>query len=388
MNLKAFSLLALIFVGSVQAASTLPANDPYPNQPEAVGSEIENRRELPAVPTEHTSFFAVAGFKNEAASEAGTSDNEGGALAFCNTQKWSSSCLSGLIIYRCGQYTFPLTPYGCALATAAFVGTLDLKRIDVNVDGTVYNLPVIFTGTLERMVQTPSIQAEIQDLRSYLEASAKSKSKVDFWQWMWAMNTGNFGATLQKISVLLQDTSAVEIQINYLKGIAKKHGFNAASLKAITDLDGIVYQLNSEILSEENYRSYMKLYPSADIENSVTPLIYHFYPMAYLALILQKSGFGNRLSSFIPFLFNTEYVSQTLDPLSWPLHHPAPFKIDNDFKRWKMRDIYAGYRGAIFGLGLKPRYLRNLPTLDSFQAGYAKAPYETMRRLFWVMPNP
>jgi len=226
---------------------------------------------------------------------------------------------------------------------------------------------------------------DIQGLRILLEHGAKTKSSFPFWEWHWAMTNGNLEKTLEHLAVLLQDTSAVAIQINYLKGIAKTRGFNAATIKAIDDLDEVVYQLNYETLVENDWKKWLRLYPwTKNIEEDVTPLIYHFYPMGYSALKLQKAGHGNRLSSFIPFLFNTEYLNQTLDPAAWPLHHPKPFKIDSDWKRWKMRDFYNGYAGALWGIGKT----KNLPGLIKFQNDYAKAPYEAMRHHFWSMPNP
>ncbi len=377
LNLQRFSLIALVLAGSAGAADILPEHDPFPLTPETV-----------AVPTESSSYYSVAGFRDQidstttAPSESAGGD---GALAFCHSDRWSTACLTGLIIYRCGQYTFPLTPYGCALAATAFVGGLEMQRIDVVVEDKTYSLPVIFTARIERLIQDRNIQMDLASLRSLLVDSAKNKTKFDLWQWSAAMTNGNFEKTLENLAVLLQDTSAVEIQINYLKGVTKARRFNAATTKAIADLEEISYQLNYEILRDGDWQSRLHLYPGTkNIDAEATPLIYHFYPMAYTALKLRQAGFGSRLSSFIPFLFNTEYLNQTLDPADWPIHHPKPFKLDSDFVKWKMRDMYAGYAGALWGV----RKTSSLRGLISFETEYAKAPYETMRRRFWTMPNP
>lgn len=376
-----FSVLLLLAAQSALAAGALPAHDPNPSQDEATFAEVTSRSEAAAevaVPRETYSSFAVTGFQTEA------SPGEDGSLAFCHSAKWSTACLSGLIIYRCGQYTFPLTPYGCALAAGAFVADLDMKRIDVLVEGKSYSLPVIFTARLEKLIQDRTTQMDIASLRALLTAAKKDRRRFDLWQWSWAMTNGNLGKTLENLAVLLQDTSGVVIQINYLKGIAKKRGYSAATLKAIEDLDDVNYQLNNEILSEDDYHSWLSLYPAKKLERELTPLVYHFYPMAYSAHLLKRTGNGNRLSSFIPFLFNTEYLNQTLDPEAWPFRHPKPFKLDADWKLWKMRDMYGGYAGALWGV----QKMNALPGLDLFQKAYAKKPYETMRRHFWVMPSP
>jgi hypothetical protein len=271
---------------------------------------------------------------------------------------------------------------GCALAATQFTESLQLKRIPVTIEGVVYELPVIFTARLERLIRDRNVQADLRSLRLLLTNAAESKSKFDLWQWSWAMTNGDFDRTLENLAVLLQDTSGVAIQVNYLKGVAKARGFDAAANRAVADLEEVAYQLNSEILRGEDYGSWLKLYPSANIERDVTPLVYHFYPMAFTARLLQRTLNGNRLSAFIPFLFNTEYLNQTLDPEAWPFHHPKPFRVDSDALRWTMRDLYAGYAGALFGV----QKAKKLPGLESFQSAYSRNPYGTMRALFWSIP--
>jgi len=386
--LKNFSLFA-VFVSGSAAFAALPARDPHPTQLEANAAEVESRREGVrdvAVPLEPASFFSFAGFRDDApqvraSDEAPAETNGDDGVAFCHTDRWSTACLTGLIVYRCGQYTFPLTPLGCAMAAAQFTDLLQMKRISVNVEGTDYVLPVIFTERLEHLIRDRNTQMDLQSLRILLANAAQTKSKFDLWQWVWASTNGDFDRTLEKLAVLLQDTSGVAIQVNYLKGVAKARRFDAAANQAIADLEEVAYQLNSDILADEDYRSWLRLYPSVEIERDTTPLVYHFYPMAFTARLLQRGLNGNRLSAFIPFLFNTEYLNQTLDPEAWPFHHPKPFKIDSDELRWKMRDMYGGYAGARFGV----RKTKKLPGLESFQTGYAKKPYGTMRYLFWTM---
>jgi hypothetical protein len=373
-------------VANAGAAGPLPAHDPSPSQAEPSPSEVASRRETAAppvaIPRESASYFAVTGFSDPSLS--GASGKGDANLAFCHTDQWSAACLVGLIIYRCGQYTFPLTPFGCSLAATSFVDLLQMKRIPVVVDGKSYRLPVIFTGLLEKLVQDHATQLDLQSLRILLTEAAKSRRSFDLWQWYWAATHGDFDRTLENLAVLFQDTSAVAIQVNYLRGVSKARGFDTATTRAIDDLDEIVYQLNSEILADEDWRSWLQLYPTKEIQADTTPLIYHFYPMAFTARLLKRLANGNRLSGFIPFLFNTEYLNQTLDPAAWPLHHPKPFKIDNDELRWKMRDFYNGYLGARWGL----QKTASLPGLEKFETGYAKAPYATMRHHFWSMPNP
>jgi hypothetical protein len=108
--------------------------------------------------------------------------------------------------------------------------------------------------------------------------------------------------------------------------------------------------------------------------------------MTYMAVRLRKAGFSARLSSFLPFLFNTEYELQSLDPEMWPLHHPRPEKIDLklDYVQWKFRDMYGGMTGALWGVDR----VQKAPGLVPFQTAFAKNPFRTMQHLFWSFPSP
>lgn len=304
-------------------------------------------------------------------------------LSFCHTEKWSAACLYGLFVYRCTQYAFPLTPYGCTIAASSFVDMLDMKRVTITTDdGKTYNLPVIFTTKIVKLIQTSEVQTNIRELLAVLKESANEKKKFDFLKWVQAKNKGNKLKTLEWIAVLLQDTSPAQLQIAYLDLIAKQGKFSEATKAAIDDLSELCFFLSNENLTKENYRSWLTLYPHGkNLDAELTPLIYHFYPMSYLALRLQNAGYGSRLGSLMPFLFNTEYELQSLDPEMWPLRHPRPEKIDleKDYIKWKMRDMYGGMAGALWGVN----NLKKAPGLVTFQKEYAKSPFRTMQYYFW-----
>jgi hypothetical protein len=309
---------------------------------------------------------------------------DGKDLAFCHTAKWSSSCLYGLLVYRCGQYAFPFTPFGCSAAAASFVDRLELKRIDVTLEGTTYNLPVIFTKKLVAMMENPQIRKDIVTFYELLKTSAEQKKRVDLWAWWLQEAGGDANVALDRISVLLQDTSPVQIQSEYLLILKKEGKLSAEAGAAIDDLIALNDYLTYENLNELGWRDWLSLYPEIkDIEADATPLIYHVYPMAMLARDL-KRAFGTRLGSFIPFLFNTEYLNQTIDPSRWPFKHPRASTIDLKDPRiqWKMKDMYGGYAGALWGIG-KGDETRGL---GPFQESYAKDPFKRMRYLFWTMP--
>jgi len=295
--------------------------------------------------------------------------NGGADLSFCHTEKWSTSCLYGLFVYRCTQYSAPFFPYGCSVAAASFVDMLDMKRVDITTeDGKKYNLPVIFTTKIVKLIQTRKVQAEIRTLLGLLKESAKEKKKFDLLKWVTDTNAGNKLKTLEWIAVLLQDTSPAQLQIAYLDLIAKEGKFSAATKTAIDDLSDLCIFLSNANLTKENYRSWLTLYPQTkNLDAELTPLIYHFYPMSYLALRLKSAGYGSRLGTLLPFLFNTEYELMSLDPEMWPLRHPRPEKIDlsKSYIQWKMRDIYGGMAGALWGVNR----LKKAPGLIPFQNG-------------------
>lgn len=309
------------------------------------------------------------------------------ALSFCHTAKWDKSCLLGLMVYRCTQYAFPLTPYSCDLASAALVDIIDMKRIPITTDdGQLYNLPVIFTKKLVAMIQKRTIQDDIRSLRALLEYYGKEKRRFDLWEWVLNINDGDTAKSTEWLAVLLQDTSGVQIQIAYLDLEAKKGKFSEATLKAIDNLAEVSYFLSNENLTKKDFKSWLRLYPDAkNLEKELTPLIYHFYPMSYMATRLKSMGFTSRLSAFLPFLFNAEYELQSLDPEVWPLRHPRAKKIDLklDSVKWKMRDMYAGMAGGLWAVDS----LDDAPGLIPFQTGYAKNPFRSMQSYFWSFPR-
>lgn len=310
------------------------------------------------------------------------------ALSFCHTAKWDKSCLLGLMIYRCSQYAFPLTPYGCDLASASLVDIIDMKRIPVTTErGQIYNLPVIFTGKLVTLIQKTSVQADIRSLRALLEYYGKEKRRFDLWEWVLNINDGDLAKSQEWLAVLLQDTSPVQIQIAYLDLEAKKGKFSEATLDAIDNLAEVSFFLSNENLTKIGYKSWLRLYPSKkNLETELTPLVYHFYPMSYMATRLKSVGFTSRLSAFLPFLFNAEYELQSLDPEVWPLRHPRAKKIDLklDYVKWKMRDMYAGMAGALWAVDS----IEEAPGLVPFQTKYAKNPFRAMQSYFWAFPRP
>jgi hypothetical protein len=310
-------------------------------------------------------------------------------LKFCHSAKWSATCLYGLMVYRCGQYAFPFTPYGCAAASASFMGVLDLRRIDVTFeDGTghsqVYSLPVVFVTKLEKMIGDPKVQGEIRELKRHLEVSATSRTAFDLWSWAYGISNAKSDRAIEWLSVLLQDTSPVQIQVEYLRILEKEGRLSNDASRALDDLMMVADFLTPENLQEVKWKEWLRLYPSTkNLEEDTTPLIYHFYPMAYLAQKLKRMH-GARLASFLPFLFNTEYLNQEIDPEMWPLKHPRSEKVDLKLPsiRWKMRDLYGGYAGGLFGVGK----ISTSPGLSTVQDTYSKAPFKTMQRLFWTMP--
>jgi hypothetical protein len=311
------------------------------------------------------------------------------ALKFCHSADWSATCLYLLMVYRCGQYAFPFTPYGCAAASVSFVSALDLKRIDVTFEeedgqSNTYNLPVIFTAKLESMIESPKVQKEIHELKRHLEISATNRRAFDLWSWAYGISNADSEKAVEWLSVLLQDTSPVQIQVEYLRILEKAGKLSAGASRALDELMMISDFLTHENLNEVKWKEWLRLYPTAKgLEEEATTLIYHFYPMSYLAQKLKRMH-GARLASFLPFLFNTEYLNQDIDPEMWPLKHPRSEKIDLKLGhiRWKMRDLYGGYAGALFGVG----HIAESPGLEKIQQAYAKDPFKTMQRLFWTMP--
>lgn len=325
-------------------------------------------------------------FLNSVNPNSSTTDDPGKDLEFCKTAKWAKTCLDLLLTYRCNQYSLPLPAVGCTAAASQFVNSLSIQKIDVKVPGDggtveTYNLPVIFTKELEVLIQEPKVQAYLEGLLPAIRSAEKANVNFNLYEYTLSKTGNKPFIALGLIAVLFQDTSFVQIQAAYLEKLHAEKRIKSDTWKFIQSIRYISEYLDYPNMNEVNKTGWFQMYPRiGTLNKDLNYSLYHFYPMAYTAALLSASN-GKRLGFFIPFLFNTDYEFQDLDPEMWPFNHPRPFKITPNLE-WKMIDIYSGLVGGMFGAGLL-KDADDQPNALKFKQALAKNPFGEMQSWFW-----
>ena len=214
-----------IFLGAVNAKA---------DQPKEV-KRIRNERSLINSPAFND---AMARNNRNATSRANEGPVDPKNLEFCKTDKWAKTCLDLLISYRCSQYTFPLPGMGCIDAGSDFVSSLSMKKIDVKVkedDGSVgtYNLPVIFTNELEKVIANKSVQTYLENLLPLIVKHEKLNLRFNLYEYTLGKFNNNPLIATGLLAVLFSDTSFVQIQAAYLEQMVTAKKVGADATKAI-----------------------------------------------------------------------------------------------------------------------------------------------------------
>lgn len=363
-----------IFIGALSAQAAAPLEVQAYNTESAI---IDN-------PVFNDAFMNALTSNSATTATAAAGDK---GLEFCKTDKWAKTCLDLLITYRCTQYTFPMPGLGCVAAGSQFVGLLSMKKIDVKItdtDGKVqtYNLPVIFTRELEKLIVDPKVQAYLDGLMPAMMQAEKENISFNLFDYTMSKTGNNAFIATGLIAILFQDTSFVEIQAAYLEQLHAAKKIAASTWKSIQQIRYICDYLSPENMAEINKTGWFQMYPRiGTLNKDLHATLYHFYPMAFTASILSVSN-GDRLGFFIPFLFNADYEFQTLDAERWPFNHPRPFEI-TPANEWSVSDIYNGFLGARFGAGLLKKDSDQVP-FRTFAKDLAKNPFGFMQNQFWA----
>lgn len=309
-------------------------------------------------------------------------------LSFCQEAKWAPECLKRLFQFRCESYAFPI-PGGfakdCTRAGFAMVAVMDLHIIDTPLpqsDGStkVIGLKLIYKTKLDALISDPAAQLYLDDLSFALRGALVSRMPFDLYDFTLEHAQGDRALALKWLGVLLQDTSWTQVPVRYLEARAENGEISSEVWKATQNLKTILTILEPSNLRKAEYRNWSTIYPTKKLDLIFNPTIYHFYPIGYAAAELAETldARAAKFAAFIPFLFNTDYEFQDLDPARWPLQHPAPFELSEN-NIYKLRDIYAGYTGAKFGVGT----LETAVSFEDFQTNLSKDPFGEMRKQFF-----
>lgn len=301
------------------------------------------------------------------------------SMAFCRKQVWAKACLNTLLTYRCGQYFSPLYPIKaarCSLAAQSMIDFMDYKTVEVHKDHYVYRFKIIFTNLLTDLINQPRVVKYLTSLSRDLKDAMKFHHPFDLYNYTLKF-TRSRNEALTWLAVLFQDTSFSRVQVQYLEDLESHGDLNILEIQVKDLLYEIAVMLEPMNLERENYRSWLKLYPTIkgpDLNLILNPTFYHFYPIALMAVHLRSQFLTSDFSTLIPFILNSDYEFQSLDPDNWPWSHPSPFILTSKLQ-WKVRDIYTGLFASLFG-----SYKENLlPSMSSFEKQFAGDPFFTMR---------
>ena len=314
----------------------------------------------------------------------------------CESAKSTDLCVAALLAYRCKQLNLFVPALGnpCVATALAVPKVLQILRTDVileDADGkpTPFNLPLIYAPRLRELIQDPKVQAYLSDLAPALRSALHEKIPFSLYAFTFRY-AGERATAIDWLAVLFQDTSWVKLSYRYLARTLLPSADENAVPKpelygALVRLNEVLDLLEPDALAAADPKGQIHLYPEglgAGDTFALGRTPYHYYPMAKLALELERGGAGERRAFFLAYLFNAEYEFQTLDPQRWPLRVPAPTAPLTASGALRLRDVYAGYLGALFGISRERR-----GNFADFAREFAESPFHQLQRLLGTPPN-
>jgi hypothetical protein len=301
------------------------------------------------------------------------------ALSFCRKQVFAKTCLTTLLSYRCSQYYYPFLPHKsqlCSASAGSMINYMDFKTVQVIEDNKIYRFKIIFSNKLKKLINTPLVQKYLSSLAIDLKRAMTYHQPFDLYNYTLKFAQNRDTAILW-LGILFQDTTFSRVQVQYLEDLDASGKLTPIERQIKKRMKEIAIMLEPKNLERENYRAWLKLYPSLngiDLNAFLNPTFYHFYPIALMATHL-KNGFWTKDYAFlVPFALNSDYEFQTLDPENWPWRHPDPFQITAKLE-WKMRDIYTGLVASLFGAQKETL----TPSYEAFSQRFSANPFKTMR---------
>ena len=307
------------------------------------------------------------------------------SLAFCRKQNWAKTCLNTLLTYRCGQYFDVLSPGKtqlCSASAYSMIDYLDYKTVQVIENNKIYRFKVIFTNKLKNLINDPIVQQYLSSLAVELNEAMKFHEPFDLYKYTLKYAKDRNTAILW-LGILFQDTTFSRVQVQFLEDLDSNGKLSNKERQVKEYMKEIAVMLEPKKLVKEDYRKWLKLYPDLtgnDLNSYLNPSFYHFYPIALMASHLRQSTWSKSYASLLPFVLNSDYEFQTLDPGNWPWRHPAPFKMTPDLE-WKMTDIYTGLVASLFGANKEAL----TPAFSTFKTSFSSNPFRTMKE--WAHKN-
>lgn len=316
--------------------------------------------------------------------------------------KRTNLCLETSLKYRCYNYgNFSLLNLGDIRACIGGVDRLmkvmnivqvpigeDEKNPDDKVEKSGLLLKqVLFKTDLERIFRARGTADLFRAAQADMEDSVRFGRAHNLWDSVLAATRGDRETTLKFVAEAVQDVSFGIWHIMYLgrKYESEKLPETSVPVRNLQAAQEFIQLYQTNLESDAFTFSAYPAITGRDgrIDASLHPYLHHFYLPAFLASELKRTGKTEEQAFFAAFLLNTSYEFVKLDAGrdvtgmgAWPFHDPKPFDAKAESER--LRKIYTGYVGALWGIGKE----REAKSLSVFSAELAKDPYRAMKGYF------
>lgn len=300
---------------------------------------------------------------------------------FCSGKTFGR-CLQALLYARCGVYAqwnpFSGREAECGTGVRRLVEILrpEMPEGETNI--------IAFPHRIAPLLREPEAVRFLRAVPSGVEKALQKNRPFRLWDLAMVYTSGNEDRALEWIAVFFQDTQPNPVSVEYAR--TGNRFLNSAETQVWMDaLDA----LNYARLREENNLSLIRTYPRIDTE-SLNAGFYHFYVAAHIARTLRKNhDVTLTMAGFTPFLMNLIYETNGIDVVRYanlprlkrplPLWDARPFSVK--IHAYALADMYAGYLGALFGLGGNA-LVAEAEAFPEFSSTMAKDPRGKMLQLY------
>lgn len=283
--------------------------------------------------------------------------------------------IHNLINLRCRRYLPHEERKECGLAVFRMLHNLDFDMSFLPQRPHDGKMPpfvfVAFKAELITLLKDPQTGDYLETIaRQFEDQAFRPDCQFNLWSETLKFYKGNESKAVSVLAILFQDTSAARIHLEYLarhqvSNTTRFFNPNVSRLSRVIDLM-VQIEHESPVLYAEI------AYPEGQ-QNQFNNTIYHYYVPWYLAVKLRSQGTAPRFAGIAPFMLSSTYEFITShNGYGHLLWDPATVSSE-----WTMRDIYAGFAGAL----RVHTYTRSTTSLQQGQHGFRRSSKEGMQLL-------
>lgn len=184
------------------------------------------------------------------------------------------------------------------------------------------------------------LQGLQESLSEYAYTHDESKA-INIWDYS-VKFYGSEALAAKALSALFQDTSRMKLHLAYLEK-AKIEG-NAHFTHNKEKLSHVIDTIN--MILDYNEDDFGKIFYPKELQVELNRSIYHFYVPLYLSNTLESITKSKILAMTAPLMLTLTYEFVTsANDYTYVIKDP-----ENITDVWKLRDIYGGYMGGMFGV--------------------------------------